>query len=274
MGVVEDERALRAGDLDPGRAEIGISRRQVPAAADRDHRAVIHRDDRPHDVIGAVDRLHVTIGALRIDAHRLGRFEQPEDEVEIVGGLHHHRRQLHSLCDFRAEPPAQVATYHHADDFSQRAVGDLLLGVGELGIESLRIADRKFEAAAPGKRDQLVRLPQLHRDRLLQQHVLAGFEAIARDRVMVLLRRGADVDHGNIGVLHDVTVIERGGCRLGQRLDLGQTVGADFADVQFVDQRRARECLGANAAAPAGADHCNFNCLHPDPPVLPSTQHH
>src|SRR5205823_1337779 len=128
--------------------------------------------------------------------------------------------------------------------------------------EALRIADGEFEAATPGKRDQLVRLPQLHRDRLLQQHVLAGFEAIARDRVMVLFRRGADIDHGYIGIVHDLAVIERGGRRLSQRLDLDQTVGADFADVQFVDQRGARKRLGANAAAPAGADHCDFDTLH------------
>src|SRR5205823_1800052 len=84
----------------------------------------------------------------------------------------------------------------------------------------------------------------------------------ARDRVMVLLRSSADIDYGDIGIVHDLAVIERGRCRLGQRLDLGQTVGADFADVQFVDQRGARKRLGANAAAPAGADHCDFDTLH------------
>ena len=262
MGVVEHERALGAGDLDPGGAEVGIARRQVPAAADRHHRSVVHGHERPHDVVGAVDRLHVAVGALRVDAHGLGGLEQPEHEVEIVGGFHHHRRELHPFGDLRAEPAVQMPAHHHRDDLAQRAVGDLLLGVGELRVEPLRIADGEFEPAAFGERDQLVRLPQLERDRFLQQHVLAGFEAVARDRVMVLLRRGADIDHGNVRVLDDVVVVERGGRGPRQRLDLGQPVGADFADMQLVDQRRARERLRADAAAPAGADHCHFDSLH------------
>ena len=262
MGVVEDQRALGAGDLDPGGAVVRIARRQVPAAADRHQHAVVHGDDRPHDVVGAVDRLHVAIGALRIDAHRLGGLQQPEHEIEIVGRLHHHRRQLHALGDLLAEPAAEMPAHHHRDHLAERAVGDLLLGVGELGVEALRIADGELEPAALGERDQLVRLPQLHRDRLFQQHVLAGLEAVARDREMGLLRRGADIDHGDVRVLDDVLVVERRGRRLGERLHLGQAVGADFADVQLVHQRGARQRLRADAAAPAGADHCDFDLFH------------
>jgi len=155
-----------------------------------------------------------------------------------------------------------MPAHHHGDNLAQCAVGNLLLGVGEFRIEPLRIADGEFEPSALGERDQLVGFPQLHRDRLLQEHVLAGFEAVAGDRVMVLLRRGADIDHGNVGVLDDVAVIERRAGRLGERFDLGEAIRADLANVQLVDQRRARERLGADAAAPAGADHCRFDALH------------
>ena len=262
MGVVEDQRAFGAGDLDPGGAVVRIARRQVPAAADGHQHAVVHGDDRPHDVVGAVERLHIAVGALRIDAHRLGGLEQPEHEIEIVGGFHHHRRQLHALGDLGAEPAVDVAADHHRHHLAERAVGDLLLGEGELGVEALRIADRELEAAAPRQRDQLVRLPQLDRDRLFEQHMLAGFQAVAGDRIVVLLRRGADIDHRDVRVAHDVLVVERRGRGPGERLDLGQAVRADLADVQLVHQRRARQRLGADAAAPAGADHRGFDLLH------------
>ena len=35
LGVVEEQRAFGAGDLDRGGAVVRIARRQVPAAADR-----------------------------------------------------------------------------------------------------------------------------------------------------------------------------------------------------------------------------------------------
>src|SRR5215467_1424028 len=92
--------------------------------------------------------------------------------------------------------------------------------------------------------------------------MLAGSEAVARDREMRLLGRGADIDHRDRRVLDDVLIIERGGRRLGERFDLGQTIGADLADMQLVDQRRARERLGADTAAPAGADDRDFNLFH------------
>src|SRR5215472_10399277 len=92
--------------------------------------------------------------------------------------------------------------------------------------------------------------------------MLAGSEAVARDRKMRLLGRGADIDHRDRRVLDDILVVERGGRRLGERFDLGQTIGADLADMQLVDQRRARERLGADTAAPAGADDRDFYLFH------------
>jgi hypothetical protein len=96
--------------------------------------------------------------------------------------------------------------------------------------------------------------------------VLAGAQAVAGDRKVVLLRGGADIDHRDVGVADDVLVFECRGRRLGQRLDLGQPVRADLADVQLVDQGRARERLGTDAAAPAGADHCDFDLFHEGTP--------
>jgi len=58
-----------------------------------------------------LDRLHVAIGALRIDPHRLGGLEQPEHEIEVVGGFHDHGRELHPLGDLGAEAD-KIASPH------------------------------------------------------------------------------------------------------------------------------------------------------------------
>jgi hypothetical protein len=96
----------------------------------------------------------------------------------------------------------------------------------------------------------------------LQEHVLAGAQAVPRDWEMGLLRRGADIDDADVLVVHDVPVVARRGHRIGERRDLGQPVGADFADMQLAAERRARQRLRANATAPAGADHCGFEEFH------------
>ena len=144
----------------------------------------------------------------------------------------------------------------------KRPVGDLLPRVGDLGIEALRIADGELHPGALGERNELIGLEQLHRDRLFQQHVLAGAQAVPGYREMGVLRRGADVDDADALVRDDVAVVERRGRRIGERLDLGEPIGADFADVQLLAQRRARQRFGADAAAPAGPDHCRFEEFH------------
>src|SRR6185437_14311011 len=89
LGVVEHQRAFGAGDLDPGRAVIRVAHRKIPAAADHHHHAIVHGDGGEHHVMRAVDRLHVTEGALAVDPHWFRRLQQPEYEVEIVRRFHH-----------------------------------------------------------------------------------------------------------------------------------------------------------------------------------------
>ncbi len=261
-GVIEDQSAIGAGDLHPGGAVVRIARRQVPAAADHHHGAIVHRDRAEHDVVRAVDRLHETERALRIDAHGLRGLQQPEHEVEIVRRFHYDWGEPHALADLGAERAGDMTAHQHGDNLAERAVGDFLLGESDLRIEPLRIADGELQVVALGRHDQLVGFPQLERDRLFQQHVLSGAQAVARDREVVRFRRGRDVDDRDVLVLDDVPIVERGGRGFGQRLHLGEAFGPDFADVQLVHQRGARQRLRTDASAPAGADHCRFNLLH------------
>jgi hypothetical protein len=76
-----------------------------------------------------------------------------------VGRFHHHRRELDAAGDLLAEAAGEMPAHHHGNDLAERAVGDLLLGVGEFRIEALRIADGELEPAAARNGDQLVGLP-------------------------------------------------------------------------------------------------------------------
>ena len=148
LGVVEGERAFGAGDFDPGRTVVRIARREIPAAANHHHDAVIHCDRGEHDVMGAIYRLHVTVSALAINADRLRRLEQPEHEIEIVRQFHHHRRQPDPAGDFLAEIAREMPAHQHGNDIAERAVGNLLFGKSDFRIEALRIADGEFQIIA------------------------------------------------------------------------------------------------------------------------------
>src|SRR6185312_2516566 len=98
--------------------------------------------------------------------------------------------------------------------------------------------------------------------RLFKEYVLASFEAVPRDREMIALGRGADIDDEDVRVLDDLLIVERRGRGLGERLHFGVPLGSDLADVQPNDGRRARQRLRADAAAPAGPDHPGFDLFH------------
>ncbi len=261
-GVVEHQGAVGAGDLDPGRAVVRKALRKIPAAADHHHHAVVHRHGGEHHVVRAVDRLHVAVGALRIDPHRLGRLKEPHDEIEIVRRFHHHRREPHPAGDLLAERPRQMPAHQNRHHLAERAVDDLLLGVGDLLVEALRIADGEFQVVALGDRDQLVGFPKLQRDRLLQHHVLAGAQAVARDRIVVRFRRGRDEHHRDVVVVDDVLIVERRGRGPIARLQFRQPVRLDVAEVELVHQRRPGEGLDPRSPDPTYADCTDFDLLH------------
>src|SRR6185437_16619461 len=99
--------------------------------------------------------------------------------------------------DLLAELTRQMAADQHRDDLAERTVSDLLLGERDLWIEALRIADGEFQIVAARQLDQLVGFPQFERDRLFQHDVLAGLEAIARDRIMIGFRGSRDIDNAD-----------------------------------------------------------------------------
>ena len=148
----------------------------------------------------------------------------------------------------------------HRDDLSERAVDDLLLGVGDLGVETLRIADGEFQVVLLREMDELVGFPEFERDRLLQHHVLAALQAVSRDRIVVRLRRGRDEHHRNVVVVDDVVVVECRARRLVERLHLGEPIRLDVAEVQLVDQRGARQSF--RRAAPRSS---RLRCTQPRP---------
>src|SRR5689334_3417109 len=79
---------------------------------------------------------------------------------------------------------------------------------------------------------------------------------------MVALWSGADIDDKDVGVIQYVRVIESRGHGFRQGLHFGEAVRPDLADMQLVDERRARQRLRADTAAPARPDHRGFDLFH------------
>ncbi len=148
---------------------------------------------------------------------------------------------------------------HHRNRFAQRAVGQLLLGIGEFCIEALRIADGELDVVALCNGDQFIGFVKFKRDRLFQQHMLAGLQAIARDRIMRVLRRGRDIDDLHRIILDDVLVIRCRDSGIGELLDFLQPVRADVADMQLFSPADSARVFRRESPAPSGADDSDFD---------------
>src|SRR5258708_34621879 len=93
---------------------------------------------------------------------------------EVVRRLHGRRRELDAAADLRAQAARDVPADERAHRLADGAVADQLPHVGVLRVEALRIADGELEVFAFGELDQFIGLGELERDRLLEEHVLAG----------------------------------------------------------------------------------------------------
>ena len=254
--VVHDDRAFRADHLDPRRREVRIPRRQAPAAADHEGQAAVHRDRDPLVVrdVAAGRFLECAVVDLRVDAHGLRGLQAPQDKIEVVRRFHRGGRKLGAAADLLAEAAGDVAAHQRAHRTAERAVLDAALDVGVLGIEALRITDREFELPPAGDGNQVVGFVQLHRDRLFEEHVLARKQALARDGVVGGLGRGRNQDGVDGGDFQQIAIVGRRRARIRLLRDFREPLGPRFRDVQLVDEGIGRARLGADAAAPAGAD--------------------
>ena len=138
----------------------------------------------------------------------------------------------------------------------------LPLGQRLLGVEPLRVADGELERRPLGQRDQLVGLVERERDRLLQQHVLAGLEGGLGDRVVGRLRRGRDHHRLDVGVGHQLLPVVGGGGRVGLACHLGQPLRLDLGQVERPHERALGGGDGADATAPTRSDHGYIDLTH------------
>src|SRR6266436_1269133 len=87
-------------------------------------------------------------------------------------------------------------------------------------------------------------------------------EEVARHRIMRALGRGGNVDRLQVGFRDQVLVILCRHAGAGLPRDLGEPLRAHLGDVQRLNQRMRGEGLGADAAAPAGSNHCHSDRFH------------
>ncbi len=76
------------------------------------------------------------------------------------------------------------------------------------------------------------------------------------------LRRSRDIDGFDVRVLEQLAVVGNRTLRPGRLGDIGEPLGADLGEMQALGQRMGGASLGADAAAPAGADDRYAYLLH------------
>src|SRR5437870_5700665 len=108
------------------------------------------------------------------------------------------------------------------------------LGVGVPGIEPLGVAEAELGPGGARRLNQLVGVLELEADGLLEQHVLARHQAVARERIVGRFRRGRDDDGVDVGAGQQLTII--GGRGPGPRL-LGHTLEPGLVDLAEIDRK-------------------------------------
>ena len=160
-----------------------------------------------------------------------------------------------------------MPAHQRADRLAERAVGRAFFDVGELGVEALRVADREFERVLARDGDQLVGFVQFDRDGFFEEYVLAGSERVARHRKVQHFGRRRDHHRVDRIVMQDLLIIGGGGLRAGGFGHFSQPLGARFREMQALHQRVSGAGLGADAAAPAGADDADVDLLQREVPL-------
>ncbi len=170
------------------------------------------------------------------------------------------------------------------------ARGRQLAGHGQdHGIEPLQVAHLQHQPVAGGKRDELACLVRRGGDRLLDQHVSAGCEEVAGDRVVQRSRRR---DADGVDAADELAVIRKGRecrarlrgaraprpkdrrCRRGRRLRARRTSGRGTGRGSRRRRRRSAiaSCRDSIAARLAPARPARETAVHglapPDPDLV------
>ena len=209
---------------------------------------------------------HALEHALLLARHHLDgavAFEIPAGHVDVVG--EHvvdgggRRRALQDLHELRARI---VDALLDAEDLAEPALQDLLLGQHPAALVAARVADADLGAGALRCLDDGVGVGQRERQRLLDEHGLAGLQRLHHGLAMVVLGRGDE--HGIDGGMLDGGEVVGGG-EIGAdalRQDVGLVLLA-IGDGEKIHAGMRRRQAGAQRADAAAADHGDADGLHP-----------
>src|SRR6267142_443717 len=230
LGVVEHDVGVGLGDGQ--RADLLLGR---PARRDGGDGAGGEAD--LHG--GHVGDLAVHGGALGGQPHG-GRVHQVQHDVDVVDHeIHHHGVLLHAR-DEGPQPPR----------LDEDGRGDEMLELVDGAVEALHVPHVQDGPAGLGDLEQLPRLLQRGRHRLLHQHADAGLQQVAR-HVEVLL--GGHRHAGHVHLADQVAVVAEG-VRLVLRRDGAGAVSVDVGHADQLDARQLRVDEHVVLAHVAGAD--------------------
>src|SRR5207302_7514365 len=197
MRVVHHDRAFGADQFDPGRGEIGISRRKHPSGADSKYTAVMERHHDPGAIRNIVGGLHDFAYFLCVNANWLPGRKAPKHEIDVVRSLHRCGRELDAPPNFLSQIPGDVPADKCAYGLTDRTIIDRSFYVSELRIKSLGIPNREQQLLGAREANQIVSLGKLECNWLFEKHMFAGLEALLRHGIMRSLRRGRNHDRVN-----------------------------------------------------------------------------
>jgi len=155
-----------------------------------------------------------------------------------------------------------MPTDEHTDRLTERAVFKAALDERLLGVEALRVADRELEVVLLSQRDEIVGLLECECHRLLEQHMFAREQRLARHGMVGCLRCGRDDDDVHFRLHQQLAVVGRCTCSIREARDLDESLGLYLCQMHGMYERAACSRHGADLAAPSGADHAYTDLSH------------
>ena len=258
MRVVDGEHAVGTGDADLERVDRARpGHRQRPGNVEVIDRAVAHHDHAGGGVDALVERAEHLVDRARIAFDRRLRLEVPHAHVERMRAGDHHRRDrgriVGALVVVDRDQPVHEGARRHQGHIPERARAHLLLAGEPFAAEALGVADHRVDPGVLDDLQNLGRLRQVGRERLLDQQRNAALGRREDRRDMQVLV-GRDDRAGDLGTAQQLDMALRDEIGADPGCDFAGAVRVLFGEPDPFHRRMTVRDLAAEQADAAAAD--------------------